>query len=226
MFWRRVPVTLELFILSTVWSFAIGIPLGIISALRRNTWLDATFTTVSVIGIAIPVYWEAIVLIYLLAVVYHILPPSGYIPFWEDPIQNLQLVLMPTFVMGTQAAGGLARFVRSSLLEVLGQDYIRTARAKGLEEWAVLLIHAGKPAMTPVVTIVGLTWSGLIAGSFIIELMFAIPGVGRMGIDAVFSRDFPVIQATLVMVSINVLAMNLIVDITYGILDPRVRVQR
>ncbi|MBW2093038.1 MAG: ABC transporter permease [Deltaproteobacteria bacterium] len=223
MFWRRVPVTLELFVGATIWAWILGIPLGIYSALNRNSWLDALFTSISVFGISIPVFWEAIILIYFFAVFLQVLPPSGYVAFFEDPIENLKLVLMPTFVMGTQSAGGLARYVRSSFLEVLGKDYIRTARAKGLREKAVIFRHAAKPAMIPVVTIVGLSWGGLIGGSFIIELMFAIPGVGRMGLDAVFARDFPVVQATMVVVSLNVLIMNFIVDITYGLLDPRVR---
>lgn len=226
MFWRRVPVTLELFVFATIWAWLFGIPLGIISALKRNTWLDATFTTISVIGISIPVFWEAILFIYLFAVVLKILPPSGYVPFFDDPWGNLQCIIMPTFVMGTQAAGGFARYIRSSLLEIMGQDFIRTARAKGLTEKLVIMRHAIKPAMIPLVTIVGMSWAGLIGGSFIIELMFAIPGVGRMGLDAVFSRDFPVIQGTLIVISINVLLMNLLVDVVYGYLDPRVRITR
>jgi peptide/nickel transport system permease protein len=224
MFFQRLPVTLELFILATFWAWILGFPLGIISAFKRNSWLDVSITSVSIIGISIPVFWEAILLIYLLAVIFPIFPPSGYVPFFEDPLSNLRHVALPTFIMGTQAAGGLARYVRSSLLEVLGQDYIRTARAKGFREKAVIIRHAAKPAMIPVMTIIGLSWGYLIGGSFIIELMFAIPGVGRMGLDAVFARDFPVIQAVLLMVSINVLMANLLVDISYGYLDPRVRV--
>jgi peptide/nickel transport system permease protein len=225
MFFRRLPVTLELFILATFWSWILGFPLGVISAFKRNTWLDVSITSVSIIGISIPVFWEAILLIYLFAVIFPIFPPSGYVPFFEDPINNLLSVALPTFIMGTQSAGGLARYVRSSLLEVLGQDYIRTARAKGFKQKAVIIRHAAKPAMIPIVTVIGMSWGYLVAGTFIIELMFAIPGVGRMGLDAVFARDFPVIQAVLIMVAINVLLANLLVDIAYGYLDPRVRVQ-
>jgi peptide/nickel transport system permease protein len=224
MFFRRLPVTLELFILATFWAWILGFPLGIISAFRRNTWLDVSITSVSIVGISIPVFFEAIILIYFLAVIYPVLPPSGYVPFFEDPVSNLLHVAMPTFIMGTQSAGGLARYVRSSLLEVLGQDYIRTARAKGFREKAVVIRHAAKPAMIPVATIIGLSWGYLIGGSFIIELMFAIPGVGRMALDAVFSRDFPVLMAVTIMITSNVLLANLLVDILYGYLDPRVRV--
>jgi peptide/nickel transport system permease protein len=133
---------------------------------------------------------------------------------------------MPTFIMGTQGAGLLSRFVRSSLLEVLGQDYIRTAYAKGLRQKVVLLRHAMRPALIPVITVIGLTWGYVVAGSFIVEYMFAIPGLGRMGVNAIFSKDFPVIQATLIMVAINILVVNLLVDLLYGFIDPRIRVQQ
>jgi ABC-type dipeptide/oligopeptide/nickel transport system permease component len=128
--------------------------------------------------------------------------------------------------MGTGSAGFLARYVRSSFLEVLSQDFIRTARAKGVKPAGVIRKHAFKPAMLPVITVIGLSWAGLLGGSFIVEFMFAIPGLGRMGVDAVFARDFPVLQVVLVVVALNVLLVNLLVDLLYGVLDPRVRVQR
>ncbi len=226
MFMRRLPVTMELFVLATLWTWLIGIPLGIISALKRNSWLDFSFTGISILGISIPVFWEAILLIYLFSIIFPIFPPSGYIPFSEDPLGNLMCVAMPTFVMGTQGAGVLARYVRSTLLEVIGQDYIRTARAKGLREKAVIWKHAAKPAMIPIVTVVGLAWGGIMGGAFIIEFMFAIPGLGRMGLDAVFGQDFPVIQAVGMFAVINVLLANLLTDISYVYLDPRVRIQK
>ena len=223
MFLDRLPVTLELFIGAVFWSWIIGFPVGIISALRRNSSLDAALTTSAIFGVSIPAFWEGIVFIYIFAVIFRILPPSGFVPFSEDPWQNIRSVIMPTFIMGTQTAGLLARYVRSSLLEVLGQDYIRTARAKGLKERVVIAVHAFKPAMIPVATIIGLGFSGMIGGNFIVEFMFAIPGLGRMGIDAVFARDFPVLQAILVIIALNVLLINLLVDLIYGYLDPRVR---
>jgi peptide/nickel transport system permease protein len=224
MFLRRLPITLELFIGAVFWSFLIGFPLGIIAALRRNSWLDACLTTTSIIGVSIPVFWEGIVFIYLFAVILPIFPPAGYVHFSESIWGNLLSVAMPTFVMGTQTAGLLARYVRSSLLEVLGQDFIRTARAKGLREKAMLIRHAARPALLPVVTVIGLSWGYMVAGSFLVEYMFAIPGLGRMGVEAVFARDFPVIQATLIIVALNVMMANLTVDLTYGYLDPRVRI--
>ncbi len=223
---RRLPVTLELFFGATLWAVAIGIPVGIVGALKRNSAIDMLLTVGSIVGVSIPAFWEAIVLIYLLAVVFPILPPSGYVPFAADPLLNLKAMLLPTFVLGTHSAGLLARYLRSSLLEVLGQDYIRTARAKGLSERAVVTRHAMKPAIIPVVTVVGLSWGGLLAGAFFVEVIFAIPGLGRMSVEAIFQKDFPVMQATLIVISLNVLLVNVLVDILYGYLDPRVRVQR
>ena len=224
MFLRRLPVTLELFVGATFWAWAIGFPLGIIGALKRNSVTDTLLTAVAIGGVSIPVFWEGILLIYLFAVFLRVLPPSGYVPFFEDPWRNFQSVLLPTFVMGTHSAGLLARYVRSSLLEVLRQDYVRTARAKGLPKRVVILVHAFRPAMIPVLTIIGLGFSGLLAGAFLVEVIWAIPGLGRMGVEAIFARDFPVIQAILVAVAANVLIVNLLVDILYGFLDPRVRV--
>ena len=145
---------------------------------------------------------------------------------FQSPWENILSVLMPTFIMGTGSAGLLARYVRSSFLEVMNQDFIRTARAKGVKGPGVIRKHAFKPAMLPVVTVIGLSWAQLVSGAFIVEFMFAIPGLGRMGIDAVFARDFPVLQVVLVIVALNVLLMNLFVDLLYGYLDPRVRVHR
>src|SRR6516162_6139163 len=225
MFVQRLPVTLELFIGATLWSIAVGVPAGIISALKRNSTADIVVTAGAIVGVSIPAFWEAIVLIYLLAVLLPVFPPSGYVPFSDDPLLNLRAMVLPSFVLGTYSGGLLARYVRSSLLEVLGQDYIRTARAKGLSETAVVARHAVKPGMIPVVTVIGLSWGGMLAGAFFVEVIFAIPGLGRMGVEAIFQRDFPVMQATLIVVSLNVLLANLLVDILYGYLDPRVRVQ-
>ena len=225
MFLRRLPVTLELFVGATVWAWAIGIPIGVLGALKRNSALDASLTAVAIGGVSIPAFWEGIVLIYLLAVVTQVLPPSGFVPFTEDPWLNFKSILMPTFVIGTHSAGFLARYVRSSLLEVFGEDYVRTARAKGLGEPVVVSKHAARPAVIPVVTVIGLAWGQFMAGSFIVEYVFALPGLGRMGVDAIFAKDFPVIQVTLLATAVNVLLANLAVDVAYGVLDPRVRVR-
>jgi peptide/nickel transport system permease protein len=226
MFMRRLPATLELFLGASLWSIAIGIPAGIVGALKRNSAVDVTISAGTMLGVSIPSFWEAIMLIYLLGVVFPIVPPSGYVPFSEDPLLNLRSMVLPTFVLGTHSAGLLARYVRSSLLEVLGQDYVRTARAKGFTERAIIARHALKPAMIPVVTVIGLAWAHMLGGAFFVEVIFAIPGLGRMSVDAIFQKDFPVMQATLIAVSVNVLLVNLLVDILYGYLDPRIRVRR
>jgi peptide/nickel transport system permease protein len=225
MFLQRLPITLELFLCATLWSLAIGIPSGIIGALKRNSPVDMAVTAGAIMGVSIPAFCEAIVLIYLLAVVFPVFPPSGYVPFTQDPLANLRAMVLPSFVLGTQTGGLLARYVRSSLLEVLGQDYVRTARAKGFAEAAVIIRHALKPGMIPVVTVLGLSWGGLLAGAFFVEIVFAIPGLGRMSVEAIFQKDYAVMQATLIAVSLNVLIVNLLVDILYGYLDPRVRVR-
>jgi len=226
MFVQRLPVTLELFLGAAAWSVVIGIPAGIIGALKRNSAIDVAVSTGTMIGVSIPSFWEAIMLIYLLGVLFPILPPSGYVPFGANPLLNLKSMVLPTFVLGTHSAGLFARYVRSSLLEVLGQDYIRTARAKGLPERTIITLHALKPAMIPVVTVIGLAWAHMLAGAFFVEVIFAIPGLGRMSVDDIFQKDFPVVQATLIAVSVNVLVVNLLVDILYGYLDPRVRVNQ
>jgi len=225
MFRNRLPATLELFVLATVWAWVIGFPLGLLGALKRNSFLDASLTSLSIAGVSIPSFWEGIILIYIFGVVFQILPPSGFVPLGDDPWLNLKSVILPSFVMGTHSAGLLARYVRSSLLEVFGQDFIRTARAKGLPEKIVIVTHAGRAAMIPVVTVIGISWGYFVAGAFLVEYVFAIPGLGRMGVDSIFARDFPVIQATLMAVALNILVANLVVDVLYGYLDPRVRVR-
>jgi peptide/nickel transport system permease protein len=225
MFMKRLPITFELFVCSVLWSMLIGFPCGIISAVKRGGFIDRLLSAGAVLGLSLPVFWEGIILIYLFSVMLHILPPSGFVPFSDSIKGNLLSIAMPSFIMGTQGAGLISRYVRSSLLEVLGQDFIRTAYAKGYNEIEVLLRHALKPALLPVATVTGMTWGYVTAGSFIVEYMFAIPGLGRMGVNAIFSSDFPVIQATLIIVAINILAVNLLVDLQYGYLDPRIRVQ-
>ena len=226
MFMQRLPVTLELFLGATFWALLIGIPTGMLSALRQGSLLDRVLSTAAMIGISVPSFWAGIVMIYIFAVYFQLLPPSGYTPFTEDPWLNLQSMLMPTLILGVHSAGLLARYVRSSLLDNLRQDFIRTARAKGLNERQVITRHAVKPSMIPVVTVIGLSWAGMLAGAFFVEVIFALPGLGRMSVDAIFEKDFPVIQATLVAVSLNVLAINFLVDVVYALLDPRIRLGR
>jgi peptide/nickel transport system permease protein len=225
MFTSRFRVTLELFVHVNFWIFIIGIPAGIISALKRNTRVDTAVTTAALISLSIPAFWLAIVMIYVLAVMFPIFPPFGYVSFDKDPIGNIMSLAMPGFVIGSAIAGIMTRYVRSGMLEVLRQDYVRTARAKGLPESTVIIVHALKPSLIPIVTLTGLIWIGLIGGIVIIEEIFAIPGLGRMFFYGIIGRDFPVIQAFLVVNSIIILSLNVVVDIVYGLLDPRIRIQ-
>jgi len=225
MFLQRAPVTLELFFGGLIWALLVGVPVGMVAAFKRGSKLDTFLSGVSLTGVALPPTFEALALIYLLSVLLRILPVAGYVPFTVDAWENVLSMLLPTFVIGSHLAGVLARYVRASLLEVLGQDFIRTARSKGLSETQILFRHAIRPSMIPIVTVLGFTFGGMLAGSFIVEVIFALPGIGRMAVDAIFAKDFPVIQAVLVVASVNVLMVNFLVDIAYAALDPRIRLR-
>lgn len=215
--------TIELAILSLVAALAIAIPTGVLAALKPNSPVDLGSTIVALAGVAVPHFFLGILLIYAFAIWLGILPPSGYIPPWEDPGENLKLMLMPAFTIGTGLAAVLMRQIRSALLEVLQNDYIMTARAKGLVEHAVVLRHALKNAAIPVVTTLGQQMGTLIGGAVITETIFSIPGMGRMIVESIFFRDFPVVQAMVLVLSLSVLVANLLTDLAYGYLDPRIR---
>jgi peptide/nickel transport system permease protein len=218
----RLPVTLQLAGLSMLLALAISLPAGIISALKPNSAWDIVSSLVAFSGIALPNFWFGILLIYLLAVVLRWLPPSGYVPFSEDPAQNLIRMIMPTMTLGLGLSAVLMRQTRSSLLEVLHQDYMTTARAKGLAQKAVVLRHALKNALIPVVTVIGLQLGLLFGGAVITETIFSIPGVGRWAVDSITTRDFPVVQAVSLVLAVGVLLANLLADIAYAYIDPRI----
>lgn len=215
--------TIELAILGLVAALAIAIPTGVLSALKPNSAFDLGGTIVALAGVAVPNFFLGILLIYAFSIWLGVLPPSGYIPPWEDLGENLKLMLMPAFTIGTSLAAVLMRQIRSALLEVLQHDYIVTARAKGLVAHAVVLRHAFKNAAIPVVTILGQQMGTLIGGAVITETIFSIPGMGRMIVESIFFRDFPVVQAMVLVLSLSVLVANLLTDLAYGFLDPRIR---
>jgi peptide/nickel transport system permease protein len=219
---ERIPVTLELSVLSMLIAIAIGIPTGIIAAVRRNSAADIASTTLALTGISIPNFFLGIVLILVFAEWLGWLPPSGYEPFLDDPLRNLQLMIMPSFALGTALAGTISRMMRSSLLEVLGADYVRTARAKGLTERAAILSHAVKNAMLPVITIVGLQTGTVLGGAILTETIFALPGIGRLVVDSIFARDFPIVQGVILFLALMRILSSLITDILYARLDPRI----
>jgi peptide/nickel transport system permease protein len=222
---ERLPVTVQLSAMSILIALMIAIPVGIISALRRNTALDSSATTLALLGVALPNFFLAILLIYLFSIQLRWLPPIGYVPLWEDPGENLRRMIMPALTLGTALAAIIMRLTRSSLLEVLEQDYVRTARAKGLTESRMVRVHALKNSLIPVVTIVGLQIGGLLGGTVITETIFALPGIGRLIVDSIFRRDFPLVQGAVLFVAVAFLVTNLLVDLLYAFLDPRIRYQ-
>ncbi len=218
----RLPVTLELSFLSLLVALLIGIPSGILSAIRRNSATDVASTTLALIGVSMPNFFLGILLILLFSLWLRVLPPSGYAPFAQDPVQNLKLMIMPSIALGAALAGIISRMTRSSLLEVLGADYVRTARAKGLRDRAVILGHALKNAMIPVVTVVGLQVGTLLGGAILTETIFALPGIGRLVVDNIFARDFPIVQGGILFLAVTRVLSNLVADLLYGVLDPRI----
>ncbi|MFN8525045.1 MAG: ABC transporter permease [Chloroflexota bacterium] len=219
---ERLPVTLQLTAFAMLLALSIALPAGMVSALKPNSAWDVSCSLGSFFGVAIPNFWFGILLIYTLAVVLKWLPPSGYTPFWQDPTQNLSRMVMPTLTLGLALSAVLMRQVRSSLLEVLGQDYMTTARAKGLRQRAVILGHALKNSLIPVVTVVGLQVGVLFGGAVITESIFSVPGIGRWAVDSILQRDFPVVQSVSLVMAIGVLTANLVADIAYAYLDPRI----
>jgi len=215
--------TFELATLAMVIALLIAVPTGIVSALKPNTLPDVLATLAALAGVAFPQFFLGILLIYLFSVFLHVLPPSGYVAPWEDLGQNLRLMLLPAFALSTGIAAVIMRQVRSSLIEVLQHDYVGVARAKGLSELAVITAHAMKNALIPVVTVIGLQVGTLIGGAVVIETVFSIPGMGRLIVDSMYFRDYPTVQAMLLLLALAVLLANLLADLTYGYLDPRIR---
>jgi peptide/nickel transport system permease protein len=215
--------TIELAILAMLIALVVALPAGIIAALRPNSPLDVVATLGALSGVAFPHFFLGILLIYAFAVALHLLPPSGYVAPWEDLGQNLRLMLMPALALSSGIAAVIMRQVRASLLEVLQQEYISVARAKGMAEPAVVTAHALKNAMIPVVAVIGLQAGTLIGGAVVIETVFAIPGMGRLIVDSMYFRDYPMVQALLLLLATVVLVTNLLTDLTYAYLDPRIR---
>jgi peptide/nickel transport system permease protein len=220
---QRLPVTVELALLSFLVALLIAIPAGIISATRRGRLIDYLGTGVSLAGMSIPSFWLAMMLIIFFAVHLGWLPASGYVSFTQDPVHNLQFMLLPAVATGFREAAVLMRMMRSSLLDVLHQDYVRTARAKGLEMRIVILGHAVRNALIPVVTTSGLAIAGLLGGLVLTERIFSIPGFGNLIVTAAMDRDFVTVQGAVLVSAILVILVNLLVDVMYAVLDPRIR---
>ncbi|WP_046269356.1 ABC transporter permease [Pseudomonas syringae] len=219
----KLPVTIELAVLALLIALLIGIPTGIISAVRKGTAVDYGANVVALSGISIPHFWLGILLIMVFAVKLQWLPASGFVPMGEDFGQNLKTLILPAFVLGAGLSGILMRHTRSAMLEVLRADYVRTARAKGLFPRTVILKHALRNALMPIITLTTLLFGELLGGAVLTEQVFSIPGFGKMIVDAVFNRDYAVVQGVVLCVAIGFLMLNLLADVLYRLINPRLR---
>ncbi|MDQ0338532.1 peptide/nickel transport system permease protein [Caldalkalibacillus uzonensis] len=220
---EKLPVTIQLTVFSFIIALLIAIPAGIISAVRKGTKWDYVGTMFSLGGVSIPPFFLGILLIFIFAVSLGWLPPSGYVEPWVDFKQSMLLMILPALTIGVRLSAELTRMLRSSLLEVLQADYIRTAYAKGVMEKGVIFGHALKNALIPVVTVSGLQLATFFGGAVITETIFAVPGLGRLIVDAILTRDFPVVQGAVLFMAVAVVVVNFIIDILYSILDPRIK---
>ena len=220
---QRLPVTAELGVCSLLFSLAIAFPLGIYSATHRNTWVDRVVNVLILLSTAIPSFVLGLVLIFIFAVSIRIFPPGGYVPFSQDPLGNIRDLILPMIALGTGAVAGNMRQVRASMIDVLGQDYVRMARAKGMSERRINYVHALRNALIPVLTIIGIQVGSILAGTFVVETIYLWPGIGQLAVTSIFSKDYPVIQGVVLLSAFFYMAANLLVDISYVVLDPRIR---
>ena len=220
-----LPVTLQLALMAAVISMAVGIVAGILSAVYEGTPLDHVIRVLSLFGLSMPVFWQATMIILVLSLTVR-WAPLGYVSLFEDPLKNLSLMILPALALGTSASASVMRMTRSCLLDVLRQDYVRTAQAKGLRQRAVVVRHAVKNAMIPVVTILGLQFGSLLGGSVVVESVFGMPGIGLLILNAIGMRDYPIVQGAVIFTAIMFMLTNLLVDVLYGYLDPRIRLSR
>lgn len=221
---ERLPVTLELTLLTLLLSLTISLPLGIAAALRPGSLIDVAISAIASIGLSIPNFWLGILLIYGFALKLGWLPSGGFVRFTEDPLQNLKLMILPTLTLSTAYIGSQSRYMRSAMLDVLNQDYVRTARSKGLTERAVIWSHAVRNALMPVITIVGLEVAGLFGGAVVTETIFSLPGIGTLLVQSVFGRDVTMVQGVVLVITLAVVLVNLVTDLAYAFVDPRIRV--
>ena len=220
---KAIPVTLELAALAMILGLVIAVPIGVLSATRQDHASDYVGRVVAVSGLSMPDFWLGTLVITFAAIWFHWIPPIGYASLWDDPWKNLQQFLLPAAVLGFRLSAATMRMTRSTVLEVLKEDYVRTAWAKGLAGRIVVYKHALKNALIPVVTIVGGQLGVLLAGTVVVETIFALPGMGRLTVEAILYRDYPIVQTNVMIVAGTLVTLNLLVDLTYAWLDPRIR---
>jgi peptide/nickel transport system permease protein len=219
-------VTLQELVMAMLLAIAIALPIGIAAATLRGTWIDQMLMGFALLGASVPTFWLGLILIYVFAVRFQLLPPSGFVPFSQDPLGNLRAMVLPAFALAVYLAGPLARFIRSSLIETLQAQFVTTARAKGLDERRVLRGHALKNALIPSVTFAGLQIGGLIGGAIVTEVVFNLPGTGSLALSGILNRDFPVVQGVVLVVACGYVLINSGVDLVYVLLDPRITYAR
>jgi peptide/nickel transport system permease protein len=217
-----LPITIELMILALLIAVLIGVPLGVLSAVKRDSAHDYAARVGGLVGVSIPSFWLATLLLIFTSRVFHWVPPLNYVAPWDDPITNLSQFLLPALSISVFTMAIVMRMVRATMLEVLGQDYVRTARAKGVNRRTVISKHALRNALIPVITIVGFEIGVLIGGAAIVEIIFGLPGIGYVLLQAIFGRDYPVIQAATLLIAFIFIFANLLVDVLYGVVDPRI----
>jgi peptide/nickel transport system permease protein len=219
----KFPITLELTVLALLIATLIAVPLGMLSAIKQDSPIDYVARIITISGVALPNFWVGILIVYFLVLLFSWMPPLGYANVWEDPATNLKQLLFPALALGFYNMAFTARVTRSSMLEVYREDYIRTARAKGLAERVVVLRHALKNALLPMATVSGYEFGRLLAGTVVIENIFMVPGMGKLLLDSVLHRDYITVQAIIVVTTVSVLILNLALDVIYGWLNPRIR---
>lgn len=219
----KLPVTIQLAIMALIIAFVVGVPAGILSAVKKGTVIDYATNVVALSGLSVPNFWLGIMLILLVSVNLGWLPASGYESFFVDPLRSLETMIMPAFVLGTSLAATLMRHTRSAMLGVMTADYVRTARAKGVREYAVILKHGFRNALLPVVTLSALLFGELLGGAVLTEQIFTIPGFGKLIVDAVFTRDYAVVQGVVLCAAAGVILINLVADVLYFVVNPRMR---
>ena len=218
----RVPVSAELGILAILWSLIIGIPMGVIATVKQNTFLDHFIRVISTMGLSIPAFWQGTLLILIFSVYLNWMPSFEWVPLWKDPLQNLSMVALPALTLGTATAAMITRLTRASMLEVMRMDYIQTARAKGLQERLVIIKHALRNSLIPVITVAGIQMGYILGGIVVIEQVFTLPGTGRLLMNALFERDYPLVQGNILLFGLLFLTINLLVDLTYAFLNPKI----
>ena len=223
--WKRLPVTIELLILALAFAIIFSVPFGVISAVKPNSAYDHSLMTISMFGISLPEFFLGTLLLILFSLTLQWLPATSFVPLSKGVWENLRHMILPAITLGAARMAMFTRLIRNSMLEVIRQDYIDTARAKGLSEWWVINKHALKNALIPTVTVIGLQIGYLIGGAIIVESLFALPGIGSLGIDSILQRDYPVVQGFVIISATGFLVANLLVDIVYTFLDPRIRLR-